>query len=83
MSSDIKLLPCPFCGGEAYIKNRANGYSSSVFTKGAEVGCSECNIHFFGESSFEVSANMDIYVLEDGIGKMIDRWNTRKAGGKV
>lgn len=82
MSDEIKLLPCPFCGRKAYMKNISNGYSSSMFTKRAEVGCSECKIHLTGESAFEVSENMNIYVLEDGIGEMIVRWNTRKAGDK-
>lgn len=37
--SEVKLLPCPFCGGEVEVKSCSSNFFDSVF----EIVCRECN----------------------------------------
>ena len=60
--SDIKLLPCPFCGGEVFVE-----YTPQ--TKNESIKCPNCNLtmarkHFFSDGTHEI----DLYKV----------WNTRK-----
>lgn len=63
MSSDIKLLPCPFCGGEAHKRIAfpcdADGMEMNLHI----VGCETCDIEFSWLWDEEVA---------------IELWNTRK-----
>ena len=80
MSNDIRILPCPFCGGEAELIQKTNGYTSGKITNQYIVECEECGIH---TKTYESK----IYQLDDGrvcIDKngavdAIDVWN-RRAG---
>lgn len=61
--SEIKLLPCPFCGGEVRFVH--TGYSSK-----ARIGYLHCDI--CGESFFRGIR------WNDTEGELAERWNTRK-----
>ena len=46
-----KLKPCPFCGGEATIREFACGSTGNGgFSASYEVGCKDCKIKFLRES---------------------------------
>lgn len=64
MDDDYKLKPCPFCGGEAYIKIK----SFDVFIHGAVVECSKCKAR-----TKLVEPSMD-YTAKD---KAAELWNRR------
>lgn len=63
--SEIKLLPCPFCGGEAKIRSRKSIYNSertlwSIWCVGCGVGRGDIFAEFYDKEN------------------AIDWWNTRK-----
>lgn len=71
--SEIKLLPCPFCGGEArlmYYDSEGDGtpscinYDEELEVSHAFVHCYNCDTDFFHHS--------------DSAKKVLDMWNTRK-----
>lgn len=83
MNNDMKILPCPFCGGEAELIQTKSGYTSGQPIKILNqyiVECEECGIH---TKTYE----SEIYQLDDGIVHIdkngavdaIDAWN-RRAG---
>lgn len=66
--SEIKLKPCPFCGGKVYIDNEdCYGYEHIDFF----VHCDNCSLQFGFASQFET---------EEEAAKA---WNTRKPMDKV
>lgn len=42
-----KLKPCPFCGGEAHIVNRAKRDRENAIVYGVVVYCTSCNAEMF------------------------------------
>lgn len=47
-----KLMPCPFCGGEADIEEITGGpYTDELYVWG--VGCKECNIGWYKDTRKE------------------------------
>lgn len=64
--SEIKILPCPFCGGEAEIEEHKfwNDITRSFDIKTYGVVCHECNASSFQYFRIEQDA--------------IIKWNTRK-----
>ena len=73
------LKPCPFCGERAYLRKTGNGYSNSYFTITAQIECRECKFYMTGENKFDIDEFMNIHILDgnDGINKMIEKWNRR------
>lgn len=66
--SEIKLLPCPFCGGEAtpvYCEN-GNRYTSNILylSKRGTIKCKKCNL--------------TLPRVYSKVSKAIEAWNTRK-----
>ena len=52
MVTEIKLLPCPFCGGEADIEEiPGSPYTDESYVYG--VGCKECNIGWYEDTKEE------------------------------
>lgn len=47
MENKVKLMPCPFCGGEATIAVRM-----PLRTTYYSVTCTRCNLHLLGEPPF-------------------------------
>ena len=77
MSRAPDLKPCPFCGGEAYIREYAFGHSSSGgFTASYEVGCSKCNIAFKKSSKFTLENGQPVFSV-NGYEDCVEIWNRR------
>lgn len=73
----VEIKPCPFCGQKAYIIRKSHGISHENFCFSAEVGCEDCKFNMTGENLFAVDEFMNINVVKDGIGEMIEQWNRR------
>lgn len=78
--SEIKLLPCPFCGGKAYLKKNHRAFINAQSTRVTFVRCEKCNartgrfeLRDFGTSSHCKEAEQ----------KAIKAWNTRKPMGEI
>ena len=69
--SEIKLLPCPFCGGEAVIYHQSSKYTNR---DGNFVHCMECGCR---TKLFECYGNTT-KTHEDTKQEAIEAWNTRK-----
>lgn len=41
--SEVKLKPCPFCGGRAYLEARHRAFINAQTTRVAYVRCTKCN----------------------------------------
>lgn len=65
--SDIKLKPCPFCGGEAYINYETMTDEHKIYW--AQVLCKKCHCRSAGNWS-------DRYASAER--KEVKAWNTRK-----
>ena len=63
--SEIKLLPCPFCGGEAYTYT-ATSVTNGEKTKVWQVHCKDCRLNY--------PLNIKCLTEEEAI----KQWNTRK-----
>ena len=78
---EIKLKPCPFCGGEAEFNIKTN--SSSRLRSGFTfvIRCKECHIQYpkMYRSEFKIHSNGDMIPTIDERGKAADDWN-RRAG---
>lgn len=72
-----KLKPCPFCGGEPYIKVVSQGHTNTAYTIGVELGCKTCVFHMRADNVFEVDEFMNVKLCSNGIGHMIEHWNRR------
>ena len=69
--SEIKLLPCPFCGGKAVIYHQSSKYTNR---DGNFVHCMECGCR---TKLFECYGNTT-KTHEDTKQEAIEAWNTRK-----
>lgn len=76
-----ELLPCPFCGGKAYLENHHRAFINGETTRVAFVRCTICNARSgrekltdYGRTSFSAEAEQ----------KAIKAWNRRtpKKGGE-
>lgn len=70
----LKLKPCPFCGGKAYLEDNHRAFIKSETTKVAFVRCTVCNarsgrveLSDYGKTSHSGEANK----------KVIEAWNRR------
>jgi len=68
MSNDIKLLPCPFCGGEAHKRIAFPCDPDGLEMNLHIVGCKTCDIEFSWLWDEEVA---------------IELWNTRKPMDRI
>ena len=72
-----KLKPCPFCGGEATIREFACGSTGNgEFSASYEVGCNDCKIKFLRESKFSLINGHPVF-SKNGYDECIDAWNRR------
>ena len=72
--SEIKLKPCPFCGGKPYIETNHRAFINAKTTKVAFVRCKGCNarteripLEKYGKTSHSLEAELDA----------IEAWNKR------
>lgn len=72
-----ELKSCPFCGGEASIKEYNNGYKSDgLYVASYQVGCNKCKIYFTRNSEFRL-ANGQLDFKVNGYDLAVNLWNTR------
>ena len=62
-----KLLPCPFCGGEAKLLEHKAGGGAAMWS--VSIFCKICKV--------EISGATGLYTTEDFKMKMVDKWNRR------
>lgn len=77
--SEIKLKPCPFCGGEAVYVTSSNNSSHCCVGFDFEVKCKECKVGIPGryEMKFYLGENGELKILADERPKAAERWNRR------
>lgn len=76
-----KLKPCPFCGGEAYIKRVNYGHNGlGKFTETYEAGCKVCRLRYTRESIFATKDGQPV-IYKNGYEDCVKAWNMR-AGEK-
>lgn len=77
-----KLLPCPFCGGQASIEEYASGHRKvdGTFTASYKVGCNKCRIYFCHNSEFRLVDGQPKFIV-NGYELATEAWNRRATNG--
>lgn len=80
MEDQIKLKPCPFCGGEAHFRCRSNKSSHYEVGFEFEIACT-CGMKLpnWFEIEFCLSEDGEISIKKDEREKAIAAWNRRFA----
>ena len=77
---DEKLKPCPFCGGEATIREYANGHKGNgTFMASYKCGCEKCKIFFECTSEFVLEQGNPKFI-QNGYDTATAKWNERSEG---
>lgn len=66
---EIKLLPCPFCGGEAKLERKVVCYGHGEYVEVAYIKCEECSCR---------TGEMWNGNIEQRVKDAIQSWNRRK-----
>ena len=75
----IELKPCPFCGGDAAIRESSLGHKGTgEFRAMYEVGCKECGIKFVRQTLFRLVNGQPSFIC-NGHDECVTMWN-RRAG---
>ena len=81
--SEPDLKPCPFCGGEATVREYAHGHAGSgEFTASYEVKCPDCQIRFQFDSHFSLVNGQPVF-KQNGYEKCVEAWNRRVSNEKA
>lgn len=77
-----KLLPCPFCGEQAYITEFEIGHNKGdgTFTASYKVGCNKCKIYFYRKSEFLLVDGQPKFII-NGYELATEAWNRRANNG--
>lgn len=80
MMSEIKLRPCPFCGGKAVYMTKSNASDHYCAGFNFEVGCEGCGISLPGRYKirFSLSENGELNILNDERPIAAEKWNRRE-----
>ena len=70
--NNIKLKPCPFCGGNALSRIRIMRNDPVDYVQ-LQIYCSKCNINRVKT----IDNNRTLDNLQTVMGQLIDSWNTR------
>ena len=82
--AEIKLKPCPFCGGNPTLRRCSTGTKGYKFTASYEVKCDKCRMaqtQTF-ETVFDLELNGELVLEKDGRKEAIEAWNRRAEDGK-
>lgn len=71
--NDIKLKPCPFCGGKALSRIRIMRNDLVDYAQ-LQIYCSKCNI----DRAKSIDSNCTLDNLQTVMNELIDSWNTRR-----
>lgn len=77
--SEIKLKPCPFCGGKAIYKIISNNSTHHCVGFGFKVECEDCGMNLPGryDMSFSLTEDGELNVLLDKRPIAAEKWNRR------
>lgn len=77
--SEIKLKPCPFCGGKAVYMTKSNASDHYCVGFNFEVECEDCGMSLPGryKIKFSLSENGELNVLNDERPIAAEKWNRR------
>ena len=77
--SEIKLKPCPFCGGETVYITKSNVSEHHCVGFDFKVGCEDCEMSLPGRYKirFSLSENGEPNVLTDERPIAAEKWNKR------
>lgn len=80
--SEIKLLPCPFCGGKGTFTKISNKSDHYCVGFGFKVECEDCGVELPNKYNVRLSLTEEgkINMLEDERGDAASVWNLRKGG---
>lgn len=77
----IELKPCPFCGGEAIVKQTAYGTTDLNSCKlSFDICCGKCSAkapNGYGYIAFNLGRNGEINRWHDDMPKAAEAWNKR------
>ena len=73
---ELKMLPCPFCGGEPYLEQSHRAFIKAKSTKVAFVRCKKCNAR---TNRFELTDFGCTSHCKEANQKAIEAWNNRIA----
>lgn len=72
-----ELKPCPFCDGEAHVKESANRYKGDgIYVASYQVGCDKYKIYFNRNSEFRLVNGQPKFDV-NGYDSATNLWNTR------
>jgi hypothetical protein len=79
---EIKLKPCPFCGGDAKFKTNANKSSHYCVGFSFEIKCIKCDLRYPQSFDIEIflTENGEIKIMpgfENVINHATEAWNRR------
>lgn len=78
IENDLKLEPCPFCGGEAVVLNKSYHYSKDSWGDDWYVECKGCRITSpTYETLVKRMKNGQLVIFKDGRTEAITKWNDR------
>lgn len=76
--SEIKLKPCPFCGGEAKFKTISNACGHQFVTIEFEISCEKCGVSFPKRYRIEIQLNeCGSITMNDYRMEAAEAWNRR------
>lgn len=78
MNYNERLMPCPFCGGEANMITTTNGSTHHDVSFTFEVECSECGTSLPWVHELRVTLeNGELKITKDERDRAVEEWNRR------
>lgn len=77
---EIKLKPCPFCGGEPYFYTKSIGEESGALSFYFRIACRRCQTspnNAYGDIKIHLLDNGELSISPDDRKKVAAEWNRR------